>query len=312
MVIGSVALRHEPGVRQLVEAPLLEADREGAKRLGDLLRREGREHRRVDPAREEHADRDVRHEVRADRVAQSRTQLLDELRLLVVPHLIGGDRGRPRVPRQLGAPVLPGEHVAGLELADLTEDRQRAGNRVEGEECLERVEVDLATRESPQLGGERELAVRLAVVERLDPVAVAREHEPPTLGVPESDGEHPPEPVREALAVLLVEVDEHLRVSVRREPVPCALEVVAQLAVVVDLAVLDDGDPPVLVRDRLVAGGEVDDREAPRREPDGPVDVRAVGVRPALNERCAHRSEPAGVDGAARRTAIPQIPHMRH
>ena len=78
----------------------------------------------------------------------------------------------------------------------------------------------------------------------------------------------------EALAVLLVEVDEHLGVAARREAVPGALELVPQLAVVVDLAVLDDGDPAVLVGDRLVAGREVDDREPPGREPDRAFDER--------------------------------------
>ncbi len=83
-VLSAVALRHEPRVGELVEAPLLEADRERAQRLRRLLGRERREHRGVDAAREEHADRHVGDEVRADRVAQARPQLLDELRLLVV------------------------------------------------------------------------------------------------------------------------------------------------------------------------------------------------------------------------------------
>ena len=157
-----------------------------------------------------------------------------------------------------------------LELADLAEDRQRAGHRVEGEERLERVEIDLATRKRSQLGGERELAVGLAVVERLDPEAVARQHQPAALGVPEREGEHPAQPLDETHAVLGVEVNQHLGVAARPEAVPRSLELHAKLAVVVDLAVLNDGDPMRLVRDRLIAGGEVDDREAPRCEPDGP------------------------------------------
>ena len=189
--------------------------------------------------------------------------------------------------------------MPGLELAHLAEDRQRPGNGVEGEERVERVEVDLAARQRPQLGGELDLAADVAVVERLDPVRVAREHEPAALRVPERDGEHAAQPLGEALAVLLVQVDEHLGVAARREPMPGPLELEAELAVVVELAVLDDRDPAVLVRDRLVARREVDDREAPGSEPDAALDVRAVRVRPALDEGCAHRREPAGVDGAA-------------
>ncbi len=72
--------------------------------------------------------------------------------------------------------------------------------------------------------------------------------------------------------VLLVEVDEHLGVAMSREGVPGPLEVMPELAVVVELAVLDDLDAAVLVADRLVAGLEVDDREAARGEADAAVD----------------------------------------
>ena len=50
------------------------------------------------------------------------------------------------------------------------------------------------------------------------------------------------------------------------------LEVTPELAVVVELSVLDDLDASVLVADRLVAGLEVDDRETARGEADAAVD----------------------------------------
>ena len=93
--------------------------------------------------------------------------------------------------------------------------------------------------------------------------------------------------------MLLVEVDEHLGVAVGAEAVALRLELGAELAVVVELAVLDDDDAAVLVRDRLVAGLEVDDREPARGEPDGAVDVDAARVGPAVDERRGHRLEPA-------------------
>ena len=71
-----------------------------------------------------------------------------------------------------------------------------------------------------------------------------------------------------------------------------------QLAVVVDLAVLDDGRAAVLVRDRLVARVEVDDREPSRREPDAAVDERAFRVGAAMPERRRHRREAVAVDPA--------------
>ena len=69
--------------------------------------------------------------------------------------------------------------------------------------------------------------------------------------------------------MFFVEVKEDLGVAVCPEAMSGALELVAKLAVVVDLSVLDDVEGSVLVCDRLVACLEVDDREAPRSQADG-------------------------------------------
>src|SRR5262249_4477600 len=115
---------------------------------------------------------------------------------------------------------------------------------------------------------------------------------------PDGDREHAAEPLPEARAPLLVAVDEHLGVAPRPEAVAGALELVHQLAVVVDLAVLDDDDAAVLVRDWLVAPGQVDDRGPSRRDPDQLVDVHALRVRPPVVERLRHAAEPIRVDRA--------------
>ena len=162
--------------------------------------------------------------------------------------------------------------MPGRELPGLAKDRQGCRDAVEGEEGLDRIGVDRAARKRPQLGRERELAVYLPVVERLDPVAVSGEDEPALRPVPERDGKHAAQALRKIEPVLLVEVDEHLGVAMSREGVPGPLEVMPELAVVVELAVLDDLDAAVLVADRLVTGLEVDDRETPRGEADAAVD----------------------------------------
>ena len=161
--------------------------------------------------------------------------------------------------------LLPDEQVPGRQLARSLEDRVGRGHEVEGEVGLERVQVDLAARQGAELRGEAKLAVFVPVVERLDAEAVARQDQPPLAPVPDRHGEHAAQARGEVESVLLVEVDDHLGVAVAREAVPLRLELGAQLAVVVDLAVLDDLQAPVLVRERLVAGVEVDDRESAAR-----------------------------------------------
>ena len=185
--------------------------------------------------------------------------------------------------------------MPGRELADLPEDRQRRGDRIEREERLQGVGVDLAAGQGAQLGGEGKLAVDRAVVQRLDSEAVACEHQTSPPCVPDRDCEHAPQTVDEPVAVLLVEVQQDLRIAVGAEAMaPFPLEVAPQFAVVVDLAVLDDVERPVLIRDRLIARLEIDDREPPRRERDLSVAEFAEAVRAAMDERGAHRRDAVG------------------
>ena len=93
-------------------------------------------------------------------------------------------------------------------------------------------------------------------------------------------------------------MDEHLCVPVRPEPMPGALELVPELAVVVDLAVLDHVNGALFVRDRLVARLEVDDREPPRRERDAGVVELPETVGAAVDQRPAHGGDAFG-DGTA-------------
>jgi hypothetical protein len=294
-----VTRRDRAGAGQLVEGRLLEPDRERPHRLRALLRGERGERARVHPPGEEHADGHVGDEVRAHRVPQPRPALLDQLRLVVA--LSRRQRARSSEPLERYPPVVPREQVAGRQLADLAEDRERRRHRVEREERLDRIRIELALRQGVELRGERQLAAHVAVVEGLDPEAVAGEDEPAPRGVPDRHREHPAQALGEAPPPLLVAVDEHLRVRARPEPMAGPLELPAQLREVVDLAVLDDGAGAVLVRDWLVAAREVDDREPPRSEPDAALDERAVRVGPAVDERGRHRREPLPVDRAPRR-----------
>ena len=267
-VLRPVPLRDEPRVTELVEGALLEADRERPQRLRALLGRERGERRRIDSAREQHPDRHVRDEMRAYRVPQPRAKLLGEEHRVLAAHVACRDRRRPREPLEPRLAPLPDEQMSGRKLPRAAEDRERRRDRVEGEERLERIEVDFASGQRAQLGGERQADALRSVVERLDPEAVARQDEPTLPTIPDRDSEHAPQPLGKSVAQLLVEVHEHLRVALRAEPMARALQLGAQLPVVVELAVLDDVHGAVLVRERLVAGLEVDDREPPRRQPD--------------------------------------------
>ena len=185
------------------------------------------------------------------------------------------------------------EQVACREFAHILEDGHRRRDRVERQKALDGIEVDspLEARlpeERLQLRPERELVVGQAVVQRLDPEAVASENQAVTARVPDRDREHAAQRMHKIEAPLLVQVYENFGVAVGREPVPCLLEFPTESPVVVDLPVLHHAVPPIFVRDRLVAVFEVDDREPPHGKADGPVDRDAFAVRPSIRQRPAH------------------------
>jgi hypothetical protein len=80
---------------------------------------------------------------------------------------------------------------------------------------------------------------------------------------------------------------------------PAALEFGAEFPIVIDLAVLDDDDAAVLVRDRLVAAGEIDDGEAPCCKADSSVMECPLAVRTPVDQSLVHRLEDGRFDLAA-------------
>src|SRR5690606_5830159 len=141
------------------------------------------------------------------------------------------------------------------------------------------------------LGGEHEPVARLGVVERLDAEPVAGQEQPAPRPVPQREGEHPPQPVDAAVAVVLVEVRHDLGVALGAQAVAGAPERLGRLAVVVDLAVEDERHAAVLVRHRLPAAGEVDDRQAVHAHHDRPLGEGAAVVGPAVDDGVEHRGQ---------------------
>src|SRR6266581_228246 len=105
------------------------------------------------------------------------------LRDVLSSQLVHRYRAGPRIAIDLHAAALaPDEQVTCGKLPRFAEDRIRRRDRVEGQERLERVEIDRAPWERAQLGRELECGARVSVVERLDPIAVARQQETPSIG----------------------------------------------------------------------------------------------------------------------------------
>src|SRR5208337_3106186 len=122
-------------------------------------------------------------------------------------------------------------------------------------------------QQGAQFRGEHKSFGCLRVIERLNTQRVASQEKNRDGGVmfaqiQESEGKHAPQFPEEVFAPLFPTVNENLRVRLRREMMPGEEEAFSQFAVVVQLAVEDDGYVGGFVPDGLVTTGNVDDAKA--------------------------------------------------
>src|SRR5207253_549063 len=107
---------------------------------------------------------------------------------------------------------------------------------------------------------------------------VARKKERLAITVPEREGEHAAEALDATLAPRLPGMHDHLGVALRAEDVAEGNQFRNERLEVVELAVEYHHHRAVLVVERLLAGREVDDGEAPVAEANAGLEVQAAGV----------------------------------
>ncbi len=224
----------------------------------------------------------------------------------VVERLQGVRRlgGRARVVERIVPPdrqrsLPPPRPAPRLERPDAAERGARRPRRPEGEHLVQPLGVErplhFAAREQRlDLGREVQVPVPLGVVQRQDPEAIAGEEQRRGTTIVQREGELAVEPLEQPLAPLLVAVNQHLGVAARAEHVTAHLELVPQLEVIVDLAVVDHADVPVLVRHRLRAAGDIDHAQPHVREADPVVRVQAEPIGPTMPDRGRHALEQLG------------------
>ena len=281
----------------LVEALVGEAEPERVERVRHVLPGERRGGGRVEPAAEVRGDGDVGAQADAGRVGEELAELLDQL--LVV--------GRAGARREVDVPPAPlladalgadAQVVSRRELANAREGGalRQVRPRREGLDEAGRIELAAPLRVPQQrlrLGREAEVAAELGEEERSHAEPVAREEELFLLTVPDGEREVAVQALQAVRAPLGVRVRDHLGVGRGREAVAERLELLRQLDVVVDLAVLHHPVAARLVGERLVAAGEVDDREAGVDHPEAAVQVEARAVGAAVVELARHRKQEA-------------------
>ena len=180
------------------------------------------------------------------------------------------------------------QRVGGRQLLRTGEDRPRFRNVAQREIFLDRTRIDVAPQPAVgeqrlELGSEDERSIgEQRVIKRLHAQPVTGEEQRRAVAIPEREGEHSAKALDARFAPGLPCVHDDLGVAFRAERVAERGELGDQLLEVVDLSVVDDRDAAILVEQRLLAGGDRDDRQATMAKAYAGLDVVTHFVRPAV------------------------------
>src|SRR5579871_4666206 len=98
--------------------------------------------------------------------------------------------------------------------------------------------------------------------------------------------------LEQAVAIGLVQGDDDLTITLRDELMAAQLHLLAQLAIVVDLAIADQPDGSLAVTQRLAPTFEVDDRQSAVTQGCISVIEYALSVGTAMPQYLEHRADP--------------------
>ncbi len=190
--------------------------------------------------------------------------------------------------------------MAGQQAVNPAEHRLGAREVAHGEQFRERGLVGFRPHEAAfedrlDLRCEQQAVLGDRPVQRLDAQPIAGEEQPAAAGVPDREREHASKAMHAVVAPFLVGVHDRFGITQRPVPMTRRFERRTHVAVVVDLAVVDDPDRCILVAERLLSRRQIDDAQPPMAEGRACIDVAAPRVRAAMGQHRLHAGQPGRI-----------------
>ena len=184
--------------------------------------------------------------------------------------------------------------MAGHQLAHAAKDASWHRHVTEAHVGAHRVRVDLGAQpgnlqQRLELAAEHDPRAVIRVEKGLFTISIAGQDQRPRSRVPDREPKHTVESRETGIAPLLVSVNDHLGVGLGVKLVSESLELGAQLAKVVNLAVEHRLQRAVFVVHRLVTTGEIDDREPAHSDHGLLVMEQPLVVGAAMGDGRVHR-----------------------
>ena len=213
--------------------------------------------------------------------------------------------GSPVSPRHSLQIPVEEQAVAGRELLDSSEKGPGARDIAEREIFAEHLGVQGAwtirvAQERLDLRCENEEILSRVVVHRFDSEPVSDEQQLFAPAVPDSESEHAAKVAHALCTVFLIGMNDRFCIGAGGELVAASDEIASEIGVVVDLAIENDNDRSVFIKDRLLSAAEVDDAQPSMAEADVVLDKITVIIRTAMRLSRCHALDEAALDGFSR------------
>src|SRR4051812_46049287 len=154
--------------------------------------------------------------------------------------------------------------MPGLQFLDRAERSERRGHTNEREVMMDSFVVDVPAyvrmlEQRHELGSENQLAIYFRVKQWFLDHPIARKEQRLVALVPDRQGEHAPQIPGTISSPLVVSMNDGLGVAVGIKAMAAALEVLAEFAIVIDFAVVDNPGGAIGVVNRLLTALQIDD-----------------------------------------------------
>jgi hypothetical protein len=142
--------------------------------------------------------------------------------------------------------------MAGPQLQDAANQCLASWCVKESQKAADDLRVDFPfdgriSNQSFNFGREEQIAIRYAVIKGFDPHAIPREQQFPLARVPQCEGKHTLKLRDTFFSVLLVEVNDYLRVGMGFEKMATLDQIPSEVLKVVDFTIEHNPDGPILV-----------------------------------------------------------------
>jgi hypothetical protein len=115
-------------------------------------------------------------------------------------------------------------------------------------------------------------------------------------GIPDSEAEHTSQEIHTAYPMVLVQVDDDFDIRIGPETMAGGLQVSTQFLVVVDFSIAHNRDRAIFIRNRLIAGLQVNDAQSAEAETDAWLNKVPVPIRSTVSHHICHAMKHIPVD----------------